>query len=64
MKEKYFQKYLRRKRKLLETKLFSRYLIKRENSLVSYWRPFLKWTKEKTEDKKANNDAQGLTPER
>ena len=45
------QQYLRRTRKLLETKLSSRNLIKRIKTwavpLVKYSEPFLKWTKEK-----------------
>ena len=50
MKEKIQKEYLRRTRKLLETKLNSRNLIKRINtwavSLVRYSRPFLKWTRD------------------
>ena len=50
MKEKKIQKqYLRRTRKLLKTKLNSRYLIKGINTwavlLVRYSRPFPKWTR-------------------
>ena len=48
MKEKIKKKYLRRTRKLLETKLSNRNLIKRINTkavpLVGYSGPFLKWT--------------------
>ena len=50
MKEKITKEYLRRTRKLLETKISSRNLIKRIDvwavSLVGYARPFLKWTRE------------------
>ena len=50
MKEKIKKEYLRKTRKLLETKLSSRNLIKGINtqavSLVRYSRPFLKWTRE------------------
>ena len=50
MKEKIKKEYLRRTRKLLETKLCSRNLIKGINNwavtLVSYWGSFLKWTRE------------------
>ena len=48
--EKIRKEYLRRRRKLLETKLNNRNLIKRINtwtvSLVRYSWPFLKWTKQ------------------
>ena len=48
MKEKIQKEYLRRTRKLLETKLNSRNLIKEINTravpLVRYSGPFLKWT--------------------
>ena len=44
MKEKIKKEYLKRKRKLLETKLYSRNLIK-DVLLERYSRPFLKWTK-------------------
>ena len=48
MKNKIQKEYLRRTRKLLETKLNSRNLIKGINTwavpLVRYSRPFLKWT--------------------
>ena len=48
MKKKIQKEYLRRTRKLLETKLTSRNLIKRINTwavpLVRYSGPFLKWT--------------------
>ena len=50
MKEKIQKEYLRRTRKLLETKLNSRNLIKGINTwavpLVRYSGPFLKWTRE------------------
>ena len=50
MKEKIQKEYLRRTTKLLETKLFSRNIIKWINTwavpLVRYSRPFLKWTRE------------------
>ena len=50
MKEKIQKEYLRRTRKLLETKLNSRNLIKGINTwavpLVRYSGPFLKWTRD------------------
>ena len=50
IKDKIQKKYLRRTRKLLETKLSSRNLIKRINTLavqlVRYSGPFLKWTRD------------------
>ena len=50
MKEKIKKEYLRRTRRLLETKLYSRNLIKGKNtwslSFVKYSGPFLKWTRE------------------
>ena len=50
MKEKIPKEYLRRTRKLLETKLSSRNLIKGINTwavpLVRYSGPFLKWTRD------------------
>ena len=50
MKDTIRKEYLRKKRKLLETKLSSRNLIKGINTwampLVRYSRPFLKWTRE------------------
>ena len=50
MKDTVRKKYLRRTRKLLETKLSSRNLIKGINTwavpLVRYSGPFLKWTRE------------------
>ena len=50
MKNKIQKEYLRRTRKLLETKLSSRSFIKRINtwavSLVRYSGPFLKWTRD------------------
>ena len=51
MKEKIQKEYLRKTRKLLETKLNSRNLIKGINTLavplVRYYGPFLKWTRDK-----------------
>ena len=51
MKDKIQKEYLRRTRKLLETKLSSRNLIKEMNtwavSLVRYSGPFLKWNLDK-----------------
>ena len=50
MKEKIKKEYVRKTRKLLETKLYSRNFIKGINTravpLVRYSRPFLKWTRE------------------
>ena len=50
MKDKISKEYLRRTRKLLETKLSCRNLMKRINTwavpLVRYSGPFLKWTKD------------------
>ena len=49
MKEKIEKEYIRRTRKLLETKPHSRNLIKGINTwvvLVRFSRPFLKWTRE------------------
>ena len=50
MKEKLRNEFLRKMKKLLETKFCSRNLTKRINTravlLVSYMRPFLKWTRE------------------
>ena len=50
MKDKTRKEYFRRTRKLLETKLFSRNLIKGINSwagpLIRYSGPFLKWTRD------------------
>ena len=50
MKSKIQKEYLRRTKKLLETKLSNRNLIKGINTravpLVRYWGPFLKWTRE------------------
>ena len=50
MKEKVKKEYLRRTRKLLETKLYSRNLIKGINTwavpIIRYSGPFLKWTRE------------------
>ena len=49
MKEKIQKEYLRRTRKILETKLHSRNLVKGINTwavpLVRYSGPFLKWTR-------------------
>ena len=51
MKDLIGKEYLRRTRKLLETKFSSRHLLKGINTwavpLVRYWGPFLKWTREK-----------------
>ena len=61
MKEKIQKEYLRRARKLLETKLNSRNLIKKINtwavSLGRYSGPFVKWTKDelKQMDKRKRN---------
>ena len=50
MKDKIRKKYLRRTRKLLQTKLSSRKLIKGINTwsvpFVRYSRPFLKWNRD------------------
>ena len=50
MKDKILKEYFRRTRKLLETKLSSRNLIKGINTwavlLVRYSGPFLKWTRD------------------
>ena len=50
MKEKIKKEYLRRTKKLLETKLYCQNLIKGINTwavlLVIYSGPFLKWTRE------------------
>ena len=50
MKEKIKKEYLRRTRKLLETKIYSRNLVKGINNwavpLIRYSEPFLKWIKE------------------
>ena len=55
MKEKIKKEYLRRTRKLLETKLSSRNLIKGINtcavSIVRYSGPFLKWTRDELKQK-------------
>ena len=54
IKEKIKKEYLRRTRKLLKTKLYSRNLIKGINTcdvpIIRYSRPFLKWTKEELEE--------------
>ena len=51
-KEKIKKEYLKRTRKLLKTKLYSRNLTKGKNNWavlhVRYSRPFLKWTRERT----------------
>ena len=63
MKDKIQKEYLMRTRKLLETKLTRRNLIKGINTwdlpLVRYSRPFLKWTRDelKQMDKKTNDHA-------
>ena len=73
MKEKKIKKdYLRRTKKLLETKLYSRNLIKRINtwavSLVRYSGPFSKWTRKKLEQMgqrtRTNYHTQGLASQR
>ena len=71
MKEIILKEYLSGTRKLLETKLYSRDLIKGINTwaifLVRYSGPFLKWTKEepnRPENKKTNYHAKGLTSQR
>ena len=64
------EEYLRRTRKLLETKLYSRYLIKGINNwtilLVRYSGPFLKWTRREIRqmNQKVDDDTHGLTSER
>ena len=59
MKEKIKKEYLRRTRKLLETKLHSRNFIKEINTwavhLERYTGPFLKWTREELEQMEAEN---------
>ena len=54
MKDKIQKEYLRRTRKLLETKLSSRNLVKRINAwavpLVKYSGPFLKWTRDELKE--------------
>ena len=54
MTEKIKKEYLRRTRKLLETKLHSRNLIKGINTravlLIRYLGPFLKWTREEPKE--------------
>ena len=62
MKEKKIKKdYLMRTRKLLETKIYSRNLIKVINtwtiSLVRYLGPFLKWTRDTLGNKKTHDYA-------
>ena len=56
MKDKIQKEYLRRTRKLLETKLFGRNLIKGINTwavpLVRYSGPFLKWTRDEQMDQR------------
>ena len=50
MKEKILKEYLKRTKKFLETKLYRKNLNQEINTLavpvVSYSRPFLKWTRE------------------
>ena len=66
MKDKIRKEYLRRTRKLLETKLSSRNLIERINTWavppVKYSGPFLKWTRDELKQmdqrtKKTNDHA-------
>ena len=73
MKDKIQKEYLRRTRKLLETKLNSRNLIKGINTgavpLVRYSGPFLKWTRDELRQmdqraRKTNDYAQGVTSQR
>ena len=65
MKDKIQKEYLRRTRKLLETKLSSRNLIKGINTwtvpLVRYSGLFLKWTRDEPNNKKTNDNAEGIT---
>ena len=60
MKEKIQKEYLRRTRKLLETKLNCRNLIKGVNTwavpLVRYSGPFLKWSREELKQMDQNNN--------
>ena len=72
-KEKIQKEYLRRTRKLLETKLNSRNLIKGINTwaapLVRYSGPFLKWTRDELKkngpkNMKTNDNALGITSQR
>ena len=64
MKEKIQKEYLRRIRKLLETKLNSRNLIKGINTwavpLVRYSGPFLKWTREELKQMDPRDDVDRL----
>ena len=61
MKDKIKKEYLRRTRKLLETKLSNRNLIKGINTravpLVRYSGPFMKWTWEELKTKETNDHA-------
>ena len=66
-KKKIRKEYYWPTRKLLGTKVYRRKLIKRINTwtvhLIRYPGPFLKWTKNRPEDKKVD-EAQGFTSER
>ena len=71
MKRKVKKEYLRRTRKLLETKLCSSNLFKGINTwavpIIRYSGPFLKWTREELrqdgpENKETDDNAQGATP--
>ena len=71
MKDKIQKEYVTSTRKLLETKLFSRNLIKGINTwavpLVRYSDPFLKWSRDEfkqmdQENKKTTDNALGITP--
>ena len=70
MKDEIKKEHLRRTRKLLETKLSDRNLIKGINThavhLVRYSGPFLNWTREEHRqmDKKTNDYALGITSQR
>ena len=70
MKEKIKKEYFRRVRKLLETKLYSRNLIKGINTwavlLVRYSEPFLKWTWQELKQmgQKTNDHTQGIASKR
>ena len=59
MKDKIQKEYLRRTRKVLETKLSSRNLIKEINTwavpLVKYSGPFLKWNRYELKQRKKEN---------
>ena len=60
MTEKILKEYLRRTRKLLETKLHRRNMIKGINisavPVVRYSGPFLEWTRDKPENTKTHDD--------